>query len=437
MLLKILKILSIMLLTLVAVLYAVDRLLLAPVCPPCHSDKTRALPIFAQGRGAANDGLIKIATGYHFRARTAGFGNSGGEGVVLLHGYPETSIMWKPLLEPLAKAGYRVVAFDQRGYSPGARPGGLSNYNIAELTADVTAVADAVGFGRFHLIGHDWGGLVSWMTAERFPDRISSLSILSMPHPNAYGEALFSSDDQLRRSSYVLLNWMPWVAEFVLRFNKAAYLQRHSWASKSPEQLAEYLNVFTEPGALEAVLKWYRAFSILDEGQIGKTRQPTLYLWGHQDRSLGRVGADKTADYVTGPFQFFKLDAGHALLAEATDEVTGAILQHLKQWPASRQPRAQATEKLPLPWHLRRAQCPASKPHCLQIIVNPKDNSIHVVNNCEKRFAGTVRLECSNWPKGAAQDYFFDLNPQGSFQAMARGLDSGSCYYDQRVCEPQ
>ncbi len=435
MLLKSLKALTVLLLTCVAVLYAFDRYVLSPVCPPCHTEKTRLLPRFEQNNQAGSDGLVRIAAGFRFRARLAGFANPDGEGVILLHGYPETSIMWEPLAIRLAKAGYRVVAFDQRGYSPGARPGGLSNYEIDKLTADVIAVADAVGFGRFHLVGHDWGGLVSWMAAAKYPGRISTLSILSMPHPNAYKEALFSGSDQLRRSSYVLLNWMPWVSEFVLRFNNAAYLQRYNWADRTPEQRAEYTEIFSEPGALEAVLKWYRAFNILDEGQIEKTRQPTLYIWGNQDQALGRVGADKTADYVAGPFQYLKLNAGHALLSEAANQVTKAVLTHLEQWPASRQPPA--PEKLPLPPHLQGARCAGSKPHCLQVNVDPDGRSIHIVNKCEQRFAGTLRLQCSKWPGGAKQDYFFDLYPGGSMLNQSLGLKHGECYYDQMVCDPE
>ena len=99
--------------------FAVDRLLLAPVCPDCHAEITKTLPLF----DGTQDGLVRIrANSMEFRARVAGFGNRGGEGVILLHGFPETSIMWEPLLERLSKEGLRAVAFDQRGYSPGARP---------------------------------------------------------------------------------------------------------------------------------------------------------------------------------------------------------------------------------------------------------------------------------------------------------------------------
>ena len=131
--------------------YLVDRLWLAEPCPPCHSEATVALPRFTP---STTDGLVRIPThGLEFRARIAGFANTAGEGVILLHGYPETSIMWEPLIAKLAGDGYRVVAFDQRGYSPGARPGSAAAYVMEELVKDVIGVVDEVGFRRFHLIG--------------------------------------------------------------------------------------------------------------------------------------------------------------------------------------------------------------------------------------------------------------------------------------------
>ena len=132
-----------------------------------HSARTQQLPLLGDSTG---QGLVRIAAnGLEFRARVAGLG-SGGPGLVLLHGYPVTSAMWEPLLAPAAAAGYRVIAFDQRGYSPGARPEGVEAYRIDRMVEDVVAVADAAGFEDFHLVGHDWGCVVGWIVAVRHPE---------------------------------------------------------------------------------------------------------------------------------------------------------------------------------------------------------------------------------------------------------------------------
>ena len=128
--LKWLWIVVLVLVTPVAVAYAVDRLLLGSTCPACHADMTKKLPLFDPSR----EGLVRIrANGMEFRARVAGFSNRDGEGVILLHGFAETSVMWDPLLDKLAKAGFRALAFDQRGYSPGARPFRVSAYSSGRL----------------------------------------------------------------------------------------------------------------------------------------------------------------------------------------------------------------------------------------------------------------------------------------------------------------
>ena len=148
--------------------FAIDRLLLAPACPDCHAERTAHLPLFDRTEGASQDGLVRIrANGMTFRARVAGSENVSGDGVILLHGFPETSIMWEPLLKKLGKAGYRAIAFDQRGYSPGARPQMQSEYTKGKLANDVIAIADAAGFRKFHVIGHDFGGAIAWTVADR------------------------------------------------------------------------------------------------------------------------------------------------------------------------------------------------------------------------------------------------------------------------------
>ncbi|MDH3580938.1 MAG: alpha/beta hydrolase [Hyphomicrobiales bacterium] len=410
--------------------YAVDRLVLTFPCPPCHTEQTRALPRLGAKTVA---GLVRIpANGMEFRSRVAGLNNRGGDGVIFLHGYPETSIMWEPVIARLAEEGFRVIAFDQRGYSPGARPGSTSSYSVDKLVSDVIAIADAAPFTRFHLVGHDWGGIVAWATAIHHPDRVATLTSLSMPHPAAYKEAFAEGADQLKRSSYVLLNWIPGVSEFILGFNNASYLRRFSWRDKPSAQREEYVRVFSEKGALRAVLNWYRALGIFADPPLGKTRQPTLFLWGYQDKSLSRIGAEKTADFVAGPYRFHKLAGGHALMVEEPDTVSDAILAHLQSWKiknnlAGKRPPELADGS-------GTFDCSTSKPHCIEIGVAPNGEHIRIWNRCERRLKASIELTCSAWEPGVTLSYEFDLGPGSSMLRDATDFDYGECYHKRKVC---
>src|SRR6478609_5526623 len=135
---------------------------------------------------------ITIAPGLTFDTLVAGA--SGAPLVLLLHGFAESMHSWRAQVAAVAAAGYRAVAPSQRGYSPGARPdtGDTANYHIDRLMDDAMAIVAASGDGerRFHLVGHDWGGSIAWALADRFPERLASLTILSRPHPNALNRAL-------------------------------------------------------------------------------------------------------------------------------------------------------------------------------------------------------------------------------------------------------
>ena len=151
------------------------------------------------------------ANGMTFRCREAG--PEGGEPVILLHGFPETSHMWLPLMERLAGEGYRCLAPDQRGYSPGARPEGIENYRYQDVAGDVVALADAAGFDRFHLVGHDWGAGCGWVVVALTPGRLLSWTSLSTPHVGAFGRAIRNDPDQANRSQYITFFQTPGVAE--------------------------------------------------------------------------------------------------------------------------------------------------------------------------------------------------------------------------------
>ncbi|MEV7598655.1 alpha/beta hydrolase [Kitasatospora sp. NPDC089797] len=273
---------------------------------------------------------LRLTVGRHtFDALAAG--PADGEPVLLLHGFPEFADCWSAELTALAEAGYRAVAVDQRGYSPDARPADIADYDVDLLVADALGFADALDAPRFHLIAHDWGGLVAWALASTHPERLLSLSVLSTPHPEALYEALNNDSDQRERSQYIREFRLPeHVAEQALLADDAARL-RTIYRSGIPAELAESnVRRLTEPGVLTAGLNWYRAVNEELRVPAGEITVRTLFVWGTEDRALGRDAADLTAKHVSGPYRFVALEgAGHWLPEADADRVVPLLLAHL------------------------------------------------------------------------------------------------------------
>ena len=274
------------------------------------------------------------ANGMVFRGRFAGGEDVSREPVVLLHGFPETSIMWAGLMERLGVEGYRCFAPDQRGYSPGARPEGVDEYVYRKLVSDIVALADALGYARFHLIGHDWGSAIGWALIHSYPDRVRSWTAMSVPHMDAFASAIADDPDQRKRSQYMAFFMLPERPERSLAADDFAVL-RALWSSIPKEQVEEYLSVFSQPGALTAALNWYRANSVLLEKRregpkFGPVQHPTLLIWGNQDIAIGRVAVERMAQYMKGSYRLVELNAGHWLAQEESERVHDEILRHLK-----------------------------------------------------------------------------------------------------------
>ena len=274
------------------------------------------------------------ANGLVFRARSAGAQTPSAEPVVLLHGFPETSVMWAGLMERLGREDYRCFAPDQRGYSPGARPGDIEDYEYRELVSDVIALADALGYDRFHLIGHDWGSAVGWALIHLHPDRVRSWTAMSVPQLDAFASAIADDPDQRQRSRYMGFFMLPEKPEQSLAADDFAAL-RSLWSSIPREQVDEYVRVFSQPGALTAALNWYRANAVLLEKRrkgpkFGSVRHPTLLIWGNEDIAVGRTAIEQTAQYMKGTYRLAELNAGHWLVQEEPQRVHDEILGHLR-----------------------------------------------------------------------------------------------------------
>ena len=293
-----------------------------------HTRGSQNLPVFGEERAAE---VVQIPLGeLSFRARIAGFEHEG-PGLILLHGFPETSIMWEPLIARAAEAGFRVVAFDQRGYSPGARPDRIEDYEISNLIQDLMGIADAVGFERFHLVGHDWGSIVGWAAAAGAPDRVLSWASLSIPHPGAIRDPAVPPS----MPGYVRVFRVPGLAETLLGFGGRWMLQSQLYASMPASHRAEYDAVFGEPGALRAALNWYRAAPSDGPAQLlgEPLEQPVFYIYGKRDMPVfvaPEVQA-RMPGFVRGPFESVALDAGHWLIQEEETPVVDGVLAHLER----------------------------------------------------------------------------------------------------------
>src|SRR3712207_6004064 len=186
-------------------------------------------------------------------------GPDDGEPVVLLHGFPQDSSAWDRVAPALHQHGLRTLAPDQRGYCAMARPRGRTAYRVRETVHDVLALLDAAGLKKAHVVGHDWGGIVGWALGSWHPDRVRTLTALSVPHPAAMAKAMLTSDQALR-SLYVALFQLPLVPERLLLSRGGAPLRRMLRSDGLPRETAHhYVSRMREPGALSAALGWYRA----------------------------------------------------------------------------------------------------------------------------------------------------------------------------------
>ena len=278
--------------------------------------------------------------GLRFRVRDGGPVN--GEPVVLLHGFPQDSTCWREV-EPLLHAGgCRTLAPDQRGYSPQARPRHTGAYAVRELVGDVLALLDTAGAERAHIVGHDWGAAVAWELAIRASHRVATLTTLSTPHPTAFRQAL-RTPDQRKRSWYMAAFQVPVLPERMLLRRLGPTLRR---SGLPPERVAHYVARFATTDDLRGPIDWYRDALPRSRPRsrprlrpaAGEAKRPprstlvtvpTTYLWGSQDEALGARGAYSTEEYVSAPYRFVELEAGHWLPECQAEVVAREVLQRV------------------------------------------------------------------------------------------------------------
>jgi pimeloyl-ACP methyl ester carboxylesterase len=282
--------------------------------------------------------MLKIETGPGLIFDALADGATGAPPVLLLHGFAESFHMWRSQLTALAAAGYRAVAPSQRGYSPGARPDttDFAQYHFDRLVADAMSIADVCGYAdrRFHLVGHDWGASIAWGIADQYPDRLTSLTVLSRPHPNAFNRALKMPDGEQARRSRHHRDFLKADAGAQLLADDARWLRERLAKSGVPQDAIEqHISVLGNESAIEAALAWYRARGAI-RAPLGMISVPVLYVWGDADDTVGRTAAEGTAEFVAGPYQFEVLTGiGHFAAEQAPDRVNELLLTHLAKHP--------------------------------------------------------------------------------------------------------
>lgn len=256
-------------------------------------------------------------------------GGGAGEVVVLLHGFPGDRHCWDRVAPALAAAGYRVLAPDQRGYSPEARPAARSAYTLSRLAGDVLALADAAEAERFHLAGHDWGAALAWYMAGHYPGRLISMAALSVPHPGAYARALVSSG-QAVRSWYIAAFQLPLLPELALsRRGGQAMRAALARAGLAPDSAARYAARAADPGAMRGPLNWYRAIPLRLRERTGRVEIPTHFAWSDGDQFVSRAAARRCGRFVSGPYRFEVITgASHWLPEEAPERVGSMLAEH-------------------------------------------------------------------------------------------------------------
>ena len=282
---------------------------------------------------------ISLPTGVELDVAVAG--HAGNPAVILLHGFPESHRTWRDVIPDLAKDHF-VLAPDQRGFARSSKPEGVEHYAPDKAVADLIALADHFGIDRFTLVGHDWGGAIAWMAALQQPKRVERLVIVNAPHPFVFQKSLFDDLGQRAASQYITAFRNPDIEKHIEKIGIEAFFDttfaRHADASKmGADERATYIDQWSQPGAMTAMLNWYRASAIqvpgMDEtpdrpayldGPFPPVTQPTLVIWGLGDVALLPCQLEGLEALVPD-LTVTKVEAGHFVPWENAPAVVAAM----------------------------------------------------------------------------------------------------------------
>ena len=282
---------------------------------------------------------ISLPTGVELDVQAAG--DPAHPPVILLHGFPESHRTWRGVVPDLARDHF-VLAPDQRGYARSSKPEGVESYAPDRIVADLLALADHHGIDRFTLVGHDWGGAIAWMAALTRPDRVERLVIVNAPHPFVFQRSLFDDMGQRKASQYITRFRDTSIDSGLVGKGLEAFLgstfASHVAGAVAGEDKAAYLDEWSQPGAMTAMLNWYRASSIvvpaMNEAEpphpaflsapFPPVTQDTLVIWGMRDGALLPVQLDSLAEFVP-KLTVEKIDAGHFVPWQQPEAVVAAM----------------------------------------------------------------------------------------------------------------
>lgn len=273
-----------------------------------------------------------------------------GQLILFAHGFPEFWFQWRRQLNEFGR-DYLAVALDLRGYNLSEKPADVSQYAISHLVEDLRALATHLGQAKFFLVGHDWGGVVCWFLAARYPEAVKKLVILNAPHPAVFARELRNNPEQRQASQYVLMFRSP-AAEAVLSANNFAALQDRVLAeglrrgTLTEAERQAYLQAWSQPGALTGGLNYYRALgtgaatleelsSALDMGTALRVTVPTLLIWGEQDHALLTGNLNGIEEFVPNVTVRRIPDASHWVVQEKPELVNRLIREFLEERPAN------------------------------------------------------------------------------------------------------
>ena len=260
-----------------------------------------------------------------------------GPPVLLLHGFPQFWYCWRHQIPALAAAGFRALAPDLRGYNLSERPPAVGDYRIEKLVDDVAGLIRHAGRERAIIIGHGWGGAVAWAVAMRCPELVKRLVVINAPHPAAFTRELRTAV-QLRRSWYIFFFQLPWLPESLVRRGNFAGLEqtfRHDPVRPgtfTEEDIRLYKEALARPGALTAMLNWYRALGRrgLRSRDIRPITAPTLLVWGERDRYLGPRLSEGIEQWVPNLRVERLPDASHWVPEEWPQRVNRLLIEFLQ-----------------------------------------------------------------------------------------------------------
>ena len=271
-------------------------------------------------------------------------GPDGAPAIFFLHGFPESARTWRYQLADLSRH-YRVFAPDQRGFARSSKPSGVDNYTHEKPIGDLIALADRFGVERFTLVGHDWGGAIAWAAALGHADRIERLAIVNAPHPLVFQRSTFDDMEQRKASQYIRAFRVPGMETHIANdldnfFEKT--FSGHFELTFSDAEKAAYIDEWSQPGAVEAMLNWYRAAPIIvpamDEtperpayldAPFPVLKMPVLVVWGMNDRALTPSQLSGLDDLVSDLRLVRVPDAGHFITWEKPEAVTSALREFL------------------------------------------------------------------------------------------------------------